>query len=124
MRCTQESAIAQLPIRRRLAQMIMVGVDARGPQQALAVVTSEQVGGIFLAGSATGLLSDNALQQVQYTAALPVAVGVAGGVAVAVGVAVAGGVAVGVAVMGGVGTTAAVPLSVKVFPASGTKRQE
>lgn len=76
MRCTQESAIAQLPIRRRLAQLIMVGVDARGPQQALAAVTSEQVGGIFLAGSATGLLSDKALQQVQDTAALPVAVAV------------------------------------------------
>jgi beta-N-acetylhexosaminidase len=76
MRCTQDSAIAQLPMRRRLAQLIMVGVDARGPQQALAAVTSEQVGGIFLAGSATGLLSDKALQQVQDTAALPVAVAV------------------------------------------------
>jgi beta-N-acetylhexosaminidase len=63
-------------MRRRLAQLIMVGVDARGPQQALAAVTSEQVGGIFLAGSATGLLSDKALQQVQDTAALPVAVAV------------------------------------------------
>lgn len=75
-RCTQNSAIAQLPLRRRLAQMIMVGVDAHGPQQALAAVTSEQVGGIFLAGSATGLLSGHALQQVQDTAVLPVAVAV------------------------------------------------
>ncbi|MBV8540321.1 MAG: glycoside hydrolase family 3 protein [Pseudonocardiales bacterium] len=74
--CTQESAIAQLPIRRRLAQMMMVGVDARGPQGALAVVTSEQVGGIFLTGSATGLLSGNALWQVQDTAVVPLAVAV------------------------------------------------
>jgi beta-N-acetylhexosaminidase len=56
--------------------MIMVGVDAHGPRQALSAVTSEQVGGIFLAGSATGLLSDDALKQVQDTAVLPVAVAV------------------------------------------------
>ena len=76
VRCTQESAVAELPIRRRLAQLLMVGVDARGPQEALAVVRSEQVGGIFLPGSATGLLSDGALEQVQDAAELPVAVAV------------------------------------------------
>jgi beta-N-acetylhexosaminidase len=54
----------------------MVGVDARGPREALAAVTSEQVGGIFLGGSSTGLLSDRALEQVQAAAALPVAVAV------------------------------------------------
>ncbi|MGH4015203.1 MAG: glycoside hydrolase family 3 N-terminal domain-containing protein, partial [Pseudonocardiaceae bacterium] len=74
LRCSQDSAIAQWPIRRRLAQLIMVGVDASGPQEALAVVTAEQVGGIFLAGSATGLLSGGALEQVQAAAAVPVAV--------------------------------------------------
>ncbi|MGH3721962.1 MAG: glycoside hydrolase family 3 N-terminal domain-containing protein [Pseudonocardiaceae bacterium] len=74
--CTQQSVIAQLPIRRRLAQMLMVGVDAHGPREALAVVTSEQVGGVFLTGSATGLLSDNALAQVQDIAVFPVAVAV------------------------------------------------
>jgi beta-N-acetylhexosaminidase len=56
--------------------LVIVGVDARGPQEALAVVRSEQVGGIFLAGSATGLLSDGALQQVQAAAAVPLAVAV------------------------------------------------
>lgn len=76
VRCTQESAVAELPIRRRLAQLVMVGVDARGPQEALAVVRSEQVGGIFLPGSATGLLSGGALEQVQAAAELPVAVAV------------------------------------------------
>ncbi|MDQ4094011.1 MAG: glycoside hydrolase family 3 protein [Actinomycetota bacterium] len=76
MRCTQESAVAALPIRRRLAQLLMVGVDSRAPQEALAVVRSEQVGGIFLPGSATGLLSDGALKQVQAAAELPVAVAV------------------------------------------------
>lgn len=76
VRCTRESAIAQLPIRRRLAQLLMVGVDARGPREALAAVTSEQVGGIFLPGSATGILSGGALEQVQEAAAWPVAVAV------------------------------------------------
>lgn len=76
VRCTQESAVAELPIRRRLAQLLMVGVDARGPQEALAAVRSEQVGGVFLPGSATGLLSDGALEQVQAAAELPVAVAV------------------------------------------------
>ncbi|MGB8963894.1 MAG: glycoside hydrolase family 3 N-terminal domain-containing protein [Pseudonocardiaceae bacterium] len=74
--CSQESAIAQLPLRRRLAQLMIVGVDAGGPQQALAVVRSDQVGGLFLTGSATGLLSDGALQQVQDAAAVPLAVAV------------------------------------------------
>lgn len=76
VRCAQESAIAQLPLRRRLAQLMMVGVNAGGPREALAAVTSEQVGGIFLAGSATGLLSGGALAQVQAVAVLPVAVAV------------------------------------------------
>ncbi len=54
----------------------MVGVDARGPREALAAVTSEQVGGIFVTGSATGLLSGGALNQVQAAADVPVAVAV------------------------------------------------
>lgn len=74
--CAQESAVAQLPLRRRLAQLLMVGVDAAGPRDALAAVTSEQVGGIFLTGSATGLLSGGELTQVQDAAELPVAVAV------------------------------------------------
>lgn len=75
-RCTQESAIAALPLRRRLAQLIIVGVNAGGPREALAVVTAEQVGGIFLTGSGTGLLAAGALEQVQAAAAVPVAVAV------------------------------------------------
>lgn len=76
IRCTPSSAIAQLPLRRRLAQLVMVGVDTRGSREALAVVESEQVGGIFLGGSGTGLLSGGALERVQ-AAAVPVPVAVA-----------------------------------------------
>lgn len=75
-RCAQESAIAQWPLRRRLAQLITVGVSAQGPQEALAAVAGEQVGGIFLTGSDPGLLSDGGLAQVQAAAQVPVAVAV------------------------------------------------
>ena len=75
-RCTPEGAGAALPLRERLAQLLIVGVDAGGPDEALAVVTDDQVGGIFLGGNATGLLTGGALAQVQAAAAIPLAVAV------------------------------------------------
>ena len=74
--CTPEGAIAALPLRERLAQLLIVGVDTSGPDEALAVVTDDQVGGIFLGGSATGLLTDGALAPVQAASAIPLAVAV------------------------------------------------
>lgn len=75
-RCTPEGAIAALPLRERLGQLLMVGVDASGPDEALAVLADDQVGGIFLGGSATGLLTDGALAQVQAASTIPLAVAV------------------------------------------------
>ncbi|MDQ3600987.1 MAG: glycoside hydrolase family 3 protein [Actinomycetota bacterium] len=75
-RCTPEGAGGALPLRERLAQLLIVGVDAGGPDQALAVVTDDQVGGIFLGGNATGLLTDGALAQVRAASAIPLAVAV------------------------------------------------
>ena len=75
-RCMPEGAGGALPLRERLAQLLIVGVDAGGPDQALAVVTDDQVGGIFLGGNATGLLTDGALAQVQAASAIPLAVAV------------------------------------------------
>lgn len=75
-RCTPEEGVAALPQRQRLAQLLMVGVDASGPGEALAVVTDDQVGGIFLGGSATALLTDGALAQVQAASTIPLAVAV------------------------------------------------
>lgn len=75
-RCTAETAIAELPLRRRLAQLLMVGVEAGGQGAALEVVQSEGVGGIFLRGNDTGLLTDGALGQVQAASPIPLAVGV------------------------------------------------
>lgn len=75
-RCTAASAIAELPIRQRLAQLLMVGVDASGPAEAREVVSSEQVGGIFLTGEGTGLLTGGGLERLQDIATFPVAVAV------------------------------------------------
>ncbi len=75
-RCTAAAAIAELPLRQRLAQLLMVGVDASGPAEAREAVSTEQVGGIFLTGDATGLLTGDALGRVQQAATIPVAVAV------------------------------------------------
>ncbi len=75
-RCTAAAAISELPIRQRLAQLLMVGVDASGPAEAREVVRSEQVGGIFLTGDETGLLTGGALDRLQDIATFPVAVAV------------------------------------------------
>ncbi len=68
--------IAGLPLRARLAQLLVVGVDPRGPADALAAVQGEQVGGIFIGGDDVGLLSAGALAPVHAAAALPLTVAV------------------------------------------------
>jgi beta-N-acetylhexosaminidase len=75
-RCDPLAAVGQLPLRRRLAQLVMVGVDPSGPGRAREVVAAEQVGGIFIGGTATGLLSGGALAEVHRVAELPLAVAV------------------------------------------------
>nr|WP_231500177.1 glycoside hydrolase family 3 N-terminal domain-containing protein [Saccharothrix sp. NRRL B-16314] len=68
--------IAALPLRARLAQLVVVGVDPRGPADALAAVQGEQVGGIFIGGDDVGLLSADALAPVHAASALPLTVAV------------------------------------------------
>ncbi|WP_199442473.1 glycoside hydrolase family 3 N-terminal domain-containing protein [Umezawaea beigongshangensis] len=68
--------IAALSPRQRLAQLVVVGVDPSGPAAALAAVTGEQVGGIFVGGEATGLLSGDALTAVRSAARIPLTVSV------------------------------------------------
>ncbi|MBW4718181.1 glycoside hydrolase family 3 N-terminal domain-containing protein [Saccharothrix obliqua] len=48
---------AALPLRERLAQTLMVGVNPSGPEEALGLVRDERVGGIFIGGDHTGLLA-------------------------------------------------------------------
>jgi beta-N-acetylhexosaminidase len=69
-------AVAALSPRDRLAQRLVVGVDAADPAEVVETVRATQVGGIFLGGEATALLRDDALEQVQAVAKIPVAVSV------------------------------------------------
>lgn len=69
--------VAAMPPRDRLAQRLMVGVDASDPAEAVSVVAGDHVGGIFLGGNATALLRGDALARVQAVAGqTPVAVAV------------------------------------------------
>jgi beta-N-acetylhexosaminidase len=69
-------AVAALSTRDRLAQRLVVGVDAADPDAVVATVRATQVGGIFIGGEATALLRDGALRRVQDVARTPVAVSV------------------------------------------------
>ncbi|MFD8494774.1 glycoside hydrolase family 3 N-terminal domain-containing protein [Amycolatopsis sp. NPDC059657] len=71
-----EKVIADMPPRRRLAQLVVVGVDPSNPRAAADLVRAEQIGGIFIGGNATALLRGNALSAVQAAATVPVSVAV------------------------------------------------
>ncbi|MFC5996381.1 glycoside hydrolase family 3 N-terminal domain-containing protein [Pseudonocardia hispaniensis] len=71
-----DAVVAGLSERDRLAQRLMVGVDAADPAGAAEIVRSWRVGGIFLGGKATALLQDDKLAAVQAATALPVTVAV------------------------------------------------
>ncbi|XVV00113.1 glycoside hydrolase family 3 N-terminal domain-containing protein [Actinosynnema sp. CA-248983] len=71
--CTVKAA--SLTQRHKLAQLLMVGVDPRGSEDALNVVRAEQVGAIFIGGDATGLLTGG-LDVVRAAATLPLVVAV------------------------------------------------
>ncbi|GAA1290654.1 glycoside hydrolase family 3 N-terminal domain-containing protein [Pseudonocardia aurantiaca] len=70
------AVVAAMTLRDRLAQRLMVGVDASDPAAAAATVRATQVGGIFLPGNATALLNNQALRGVRAMARIPVAVAV------------------------------------------------
>src|SRR6266545_2066987 len=68
--------IAALSPRQRLAQLLMVGVNPADPAAATELVRDIGVGGIFLGGTATQLLTDNNLAAVKAAATLPLGVSV------------------------------------------------
>ncbi|WP_028931425.1 glycoside hydrolase family 3 N-terminal domain-containing protein [Pseudonocardia asaccharolytica] len=70
------AVVAGLSERDRLAQRLMVGVDAADPVGAAEIVRTAHVGGIFVGGKATALLRNDKLAAVQSAAALPVTVAV------------------------------------------------
>ncbi|GAA1395226.1 glycoside hydrolase family 3 N-terminal domain-containing protein [Pseudonocardia kongjuensis] len=73
--------VAALSPRDRLAQRLMVGVDADDPEGAVTIVRDSQVGGVFLGGNGTALLQDDRLAALQEASdtALAVAVDEEGG---------------------------------------------
>ncbi|OLT11143.1 beta-glucosidase [Pseudonocardia sp. CNS-139] len=72
--CT--ATVAALAPRDKLAQRLMVGVDPAGPAASAALVRASQVGGIFIPGNPTDLLTNQALRGVQAMARIPLAVAV------------------------------------------------
>jgi beta-N-acetylhexosaminidase len=70
------AVVATMTPRAKLAQRLMVGVDAADPAGTVATVRDAQVGGIFIGGNATELLRGQALREVQAVARIPVAVSV------------------------------------------------
>jgi beta-N-acetylhexosaminidase len=70
------AVVAAMAPRDRLAQRLMVGVDAADPVGTGEDVRATQVGGIFLPGNATDLLEDQAVRGVQAMARIPLAVAV------------------------------------------------
>ncbi|NKQ52041.1 glycoside hydrolase family 3 protein [Amycolatopsis sp. K13G38] len=67
---------SQMSPRQKLAQLLVVGVDAADPGGAAALVRDQQVGGIFVGGDATELLRDGALDRVRQAAHWQVSVAV------------------------------------------------
>ena len=59
--CDATGAVAAWPLRRRLAALVMVGVDPSGTGEATAVVEDHHVGGVFVGGDDTTLLTSGVL---------------------------------------------------------------
>jgi beta-N-acetylhexosaminidase len=68
--------VANMPLRAKLAQRLMVGVEPSQPGSARTVVANDQVGGIFIGGNSTAILRGDALAQMRSIARTPVAVAI------------------------------------------------
>ncbi|MBO0873811.1 MAG: glycoside hydrolase family 3 protein [Pseudonocardia sp.] len=68
--------VAALPLRAQLAQRLMVAVNPARPDSARAVVAENGVGGIFIGGNPTAILTGDALAPMRAASRLPVAVAV------------------------------------------------
>lgn len=67
--------VANMPLRAKLAQRLMVGVEPSQPGSAQTVVANDQVGGIFIGGNSTAILR-GALARMRSVARTPVAVAI------------------------------------------------
>ncbi len=70
---TCADVVTQLPVRRRLAQLVMVGLN---PADVVHLVRHEQVGGLFISGDDTVSLHDGEIAEARSAAALPLFVAI------------------------------------------------
>ncbi|MCP2182090.1 glycoside hydrolase family 3 N-terminal domain-containing protein [Prauserella alba] len=68
-------AVADMSTREKVAQLVVVGVDS-GAQATTQIVREHQVGGLFIGGEATDLLTGGALNSVQEAADVPVSIAI------------------------------------------------
>jgi beta-N-acetylhexosaminidase len=73
---TCADVVAKLPLRRRLAQLLMVGLNPASPDDAVQLVQDEQVGGLFIGGNDTASLHNGEIAKARAVAALPLFVGI------------------------------------------------
>ena len=69
--CDPQAVIASWPLEQRLAQLLMVGVDAQGGNEAEAIVTRYGVGGVFVGGQASGIFTDGSLARLATVGPVP-----------------------------------------------------
>jgi beta-N-acetylhexosaminidase len=69
--CDPQAVIASWPLEQRLAQLLMVGVDAQGGNEAEALVTRYGVGGVFVGGQASGIFTDGSLARLATVGPVP-----------------------------------------------------
>lgn len=67
---------AGLPIRQRVAQLVMVGFDPASPGAAAQLVKADQVGGLFISGADTTSLRNGDIAAAQQAARLPLFVAI------------------------------------------------
>jgi beta-N-acetylhexosaminidase len=73
---TCADVVARLPLRRRLAQLVMVGLNPTDPGNAIQLVQDEQVGGLFIGGNDTASLHNGEIAKAKAVAALPLFVAI------------------------------------------------
>ncbi|HEX4723049.1 MAG TPA: glycoside hydrolase family 3 N-terminal domain-containing protein [Pseudonocardiaceae bacterium] len=68
---TCADAVAALPMRQRVAQLVMVGFDPATPGAAKQLVVDDQVGGLFISGADTSALHDGEIAAAKASSKLP-----------------------------------------------------
>ena len=69
--CNADSVVASWPLERRLAQLLMVGVDGRTGNEAEALVARYGVGGVFVGGDESAVFRDGSLTRLRAVAEIP-----------------------------------------------------